>query len=126
MKNIEKLAIIAIILYLVSTAVSRVGNFMMYNLSNAGWSPTAVTLLSIPYVIVVLAVNIAIAIWLYRVAKDDQANPWIWALFGFVFGVPGAILYFVYQIYETTKMSQIGERTESSFPVSPPDTSKGI
>ena len=111
MKNIEKLAIVAVVLYFVATVVSRVGNILMITLSNAGWSGSKVALLSVPYVIVILAVNIAIAIWLYRVAKQDQAKPWVWALFGFVFGVSGAILYFAHKIYEMMKRKESSEQS---------------
>jgi uncharacterized BrkB/YihY/UPF0761 family membrane protein len=105
MKSLEKLAIVAIILYFVSTVISRVGNILM-TLPTFGCSATNTALLAIPYVVILLAVNIAIAIWLYRIAKHEQEKPWVWALFGFVFGVSGAILYFVFRIYEMIKLKE--------------------
>ena len=103
MKSLEKLAIVAIILYFVSTVISRVGNILMTTLSPFDWSGTNTALLAIPYMIVLLVFNIAIAIWLYSIAKQEQEKPWVWALFGFVFGVSGVILYFVFRIYEMIK-----------------------
>ena len=55
-------------------------------------------------------VAVAIAVWLYRVAKREQITPWIWAMFGFIFGVPGAILFFAVRIYEMMKTKEISEQ----------------
>ena len=42
-----------------------------------------------------LLVGIAIAVWLGRQAKRDKASVAIWTLFGLIFWIYGAILYFV-------------------------------
>jgi len=44
-----------------------------------------------------LLVNFAIAEWLARQARKDGLSPSIWALFGLLFSVLGAILYFMFR-----------------------------
>jgi hypothetical protein len=44
-----------------------------------------------------LLVNFAIAEWLARQARKDGLSPSIWALFGLLFSVLGAVLYFMFR-----------------------------
>jgi len=115
MKQLEKPAIIAVVLYLVALVISRVGSIISFNLSSAGWSGTQIALLYVPVVIVSLGVNIAIAVWLYRVAKRERTTPWVWAMFGFIFSVSGAILFFAIRIYEMMKLKEITEQKDGQI-----------
>lgn len=102
-KAIEKLAITAIILSILAQLVSRVANHVYFALANTGWSKLHVILLTIPTLTVSLALNIVIAVWLYRISKREQMVPWVWAAVGVFFGVTGAILFFAFRLYEMAK-----------------------
>ena len=119
MKNVEKLALVAVGLYFVAMAANYVVPFFLVTFKEAGWFPTNIALLSAPLVAVSLSVHIAIAIWLYRVAKREGDAPWVWALFGLIFSVSGAVLFYAVRIYE--KMNRQGNPGETAHePTCPP------
>jgi hypothetical protein len=102
MKKIEMLAIIAIILYIIAELFQTVGHwFIMPLLAYFNWSFQSVALLSVPLMIVIMLVNIAIAIWIFIVAKRYQNIPWVWALFGLTGGLLAPLLFYAMRIYET-------------------------
>ena len=110
MKQLETPAIVVVVLYFVALVTSRVGKIISFTLPHSGWSSLQITLLTVPVVVISLAVHIAIAVWLYRVATREKLTPWVWAMFGFIFGVPGAILFFAVWIYEMMKARETCEQ----------------
>ena len=113
MKQLEKPAIIVGILYFVALVTSRLSSILSLYLPDAGWSNLQITLLTLPVIAISLAVNIVIAAWLYRVAKQERLTPWVWAMFGFIFGVLGAILFFSVRIYEMMKKTKENSEQEN-------------
>ena len=53
--------------------------------------------------IVGVLVQIGVGIWLFVLAKREEATPWVWLLFGFCFGISAAILFYMIKVYETIK-----------------------
>jgi len=53
-------------------------------------------------------VNIAVAAWLYRESRRAGIRPWVWALFGLLYGIIAAATFFVVRLYEqrTSEMSE--------------------
>jgi uncharacterized BrkB/YihY/UPF0761 family membrane protein len=113
MKTIEKLAVATVILYFLAQIVGRASSYLIILAPHK--SEWFGVLSALPVVVVLLAVNIAIAIWLYRTAKQEKRAPWVWAMFGFVFGVSGAILYFVFRIYEMMKQKEVSEQNDGQI-----------
>jgi hypothetical protein len=106
-KQIEKLAILAIVLYVASVALQLIGKDYITELVNVQkWTPLQVFLLSIPRTAITLAVQIFIAIWLYIIASREKESPWIWALLGLVFGLLAPILFYVIKVYEKLNQGQ--------------------
>jgi len=113
MKKLEKTALVLIVLYIVSTLFDRVGRIVFSYIRPSDWSATQTALLSVPIILISILVNIAIAIWLYRTSKKEGAAlPWVWAIFGFMFSVPGAILFYAVRIYELLKEKQANQNME--------------
>ena len=104
MKKIEKTAIFLIILYVISKLARVFSSQLTFNHSLREQYPNLTIYLTVPILIVMLIFNIALAIWIFRTAKKEESEtPWVWALFSFVFGVPGAILFYAMMIYESIK-----------------------
>ena len=102
MQKFEKIALIGIALFLVAEVMSIFRETLTeiilakYNMSTTQLMLTWM----LPVSIFILVLNIAISAWLYRAAQDEEdATPWIWALFGLAFGISGAILFFVVRVY---------------------------
>jgi uncharacterized BrkB/YihY/UPF0761 family membrane protein len=105
MKNIERIAVILIILFFVSIVMNTMVKHMVYFLDKTfHLTKSQIGLLSIVMPILLHIINIVIAIWLFRTAKELKCNPWTWALFGFAFSISGAILFYVVRIYEEIKI----------------------
>ena len=98
-KQIEKLAVLAIVLYFASAVFQIIGKDFFAELVNVQkWSPSSVFLLTIPITAVTFAVQLCIAIWLYILAVREKESPWIWALLGLVFGLLAPILFYVIKV----------------------------
>ena len=110
MKQLEKPAIIVMVLYFVAMVTSRVGSIAPVLFLSSGCSYLQITMLTVPVVVISLAVHIALAVWLYHVAKREKLTPWVWAMFGFIFGVSGAILFFAVRVYEMMKAREVSEQ----------------
>jgi hypothetical protein len=87
--------------------VSRIPNPLFQLLYARLFSPSAVgqlavnqTLLLIAWSLLSAVVAVAVAVWLFRMARRDGASPWVWCMFGLFFSVVAVILYLVLQIYE--------------------------
>ena len=51
--------------------------------------------------------NIVVGYWLYREAKRLKELRWVWCLLGLVFGLTGAVFFYVYMIFQgKTEISQ--------------------
>lgn len=106
-RKIEKLAVLAIVLYVISAIFYTMGRDLFSELVNVlKWSAADVFLLTIPITAITYAVQIGIAIWLYMLAKKENASPWIWALLGLVSGILAPILFYVIKVYEKLNQGQ--------------------
>jgi len=110
MKKGEKLAIVCVVIYCLSKVIWGMREYLTTTLIlKLDWPSNLIWLLYFPTAIVGIAINIAIAIWLYRVSKRENSAPWVWAMFGFLFGILGVILFYTLKIYETLKKKDIRE-----------------
>lgn len=98
MKKYEVAAVVLMVLYIITSVSNPLYSMLVARL----YGPKVVSTLSFHKHAIVsvqmflkLLVGIAIAVWLGYQAKKDDASPAIWALFGLLFSVLGAILYFV-------------------------------
>ena len=105
-KQVEKLAIIALILWLVSMIA---GPLLMITVARcarpeAFGAMTTLDLmpLSIERIIACL-VRAGVAVWLFKQAKRDKNSPWVWALFGLVFSITAVILYLLTELIQQLK-----------------------
>ena len=120
MKQIEKLAIPLMILFIVSSVAANMVRSFGGNLAHDfEWSPLTLSLLTVPLTAIVLAVRIFIAFWLFRLAKTESDSPWCWAMFGLIFGLTAVILFYAVNILEALRAS----RTTS--PTAVPDEARG-
>lgn len=104
MKKYEKLAIVALVIYLISILIRELAPPLIgYFSSNEEFSYELILTLRIIVSVISFSINIVVAIWLYRVAKKERSIPWVWAMVGFIFGIMGGILYYVVRIYEKMK-----------------------
>ncbi len=117
MKNLEKVAVALIILWVVATFSP-----IFIRLGAARWwldtfqfreISTLASFISIGQAVLVMTVRIGIAIWLYILAKKGSETPWIWALFGLTFGLSGAILFFLIRVYYLLRENESIESNSS-------------
>ena len=105
-KNLEKLAIITIILWFASLVLDPVLMFIVMRFGGTD-ALTAITMsdvmpLSIKNILDV-AVHIAVGIWLFKQTRRDGNSPWIWTLFGLVFSITAVILYLLSEMIQQLK-----------------------
>ncbi len=100
MKKYEVAALVLLVLFIVSSFSTP----LYTRLLGRFYGPEMMSTLSLHHYAIVwvrtflkLLVNIAIAEWLARQARRDGLSPSIWALFGLLFSVLGAILYFMFR-----------------------------
>ena len=114
MKQFEKLIVPVMIVFLVSKVAAIMGRFFLTPLAmQYDWAANTIALWSVPLAVIVLAVNIVVAIWLFRVAKQDSSTPWRWAFFGLLFGLTAAILFYAVRIHEMLKRTTTSEPTDA-------------
>ena len=109
MKRFEKFAIVLIVLWiltvipnpLISIVLARISGPVQFENMNA----TQVSLVFARGVLTVI-VQIAVGIWLFGTAKRDKFSPWVWSLFGFLFGITAIVLYYVMQLAEELKVKR--------------------
>lgn len=104
MKNVEKLALVTAIFYCVGEVGSRVSAGLALAGHQAGWSTTTTALFSMTHPMIMMAIRIVIAVWLYRVARREKMTPGVWALTGLTLMVDGAILFFAVLIFNRLKL----------------------
>ncbi len=105
MKNLDKLALTAVVLIIISRIASVFSTSLLTLLyGEAGMEIKMLHSVSaastIPFI---LLINIGLGTWLYREAKKDESIPWVWSLFGFVFGLTGVAVFYLVRIYELMK-----------------------
>ena len=102
-KNLEKLAMLVIILWvltLIPTPLMNIiaarlyGNdgYMQFNALRSSYAAVSILL--------GLSVHIGVAAWLFIQARRNGGTPWLWALFGLTTGLTAAILYWLGEIRE--------------------------
>ena len=114
MKGIEKVAIILIILTIATIIFSTFSSIFVARI----YGPDFLTYMNLQTRIVSgiifffgVLVHIGVAIWLVFLARRHQAQPWIWCLFGLVFGLIAAILFYLIRIYEGSNPKLNDEKT---------------
>jgi len=103
-KKIEGFAIVIIIL----GVVSKISTIFMSQLTewclgggrqHEAMNLEARTMLTV-WNVLYLLVNLGVASWLFVVAGKVRRSKWIWALFGLMYGLMAAILYFLLDFIE--------------------------
>ncbi len=111
-KRIEKLAIIAIVLWLASLVLDPILIFLAIRFGGDE-AMAAITMSEVMPIslknLVDVAVHIAVAMWLFKQAKRDGHSPWIWTLFGLVFSIIAVIIYLLSELVQQLK----GKKSDS-------------
>ncbi|HIJ71601.1 MAG TPA: hypothetical protein HPP87_09605 [Planctomycetes bacterium] len=107
MKKIETLAVIIIVLCVLSNISPIASTFIgakFFGDETYGKFNLSIHLMATLTRILSLLVNIAIAIWLFKIARTEKnASPCTWLLFGFFFGLVAPLLFYLLKLYETVK-----------------------
>ena len=112
MKTIDKAALVGIILYLISWFLNAFRPYLINVLFVDGsTSHLGNTLFLMPLWFLSMIFNIAIAIWVFIIAKHYKTIPFVWALFGLFSGLLAPLLFYAIRIYET-----LTEQKKSSEP----------
>ena len=103
-KKIETLAIILIVLGIISKISSPLMSMLTGLINGAGRQQNSIslegrTMLTV-WIVLSMLVNIGVAVWLFVSSKQDRRSKWIWALFGFVYGLTAAVLYFLVDVID--------------------------
>ncbi|MFO8012860.1 MAG: hypothetical protein R6X20_06085 [Phycisphaerae bacterium] len=103
MKPLEKMAVVWVALYALMLALAPLAGYVLpewlgleYSLewnATPAFANTARLLLMAP-------VQIAVGVWLFAAARKAGASPWVWLVFGLLFGVVAAVLFYVWRLYE--------------------------
>lgn len=96
--NIEKISKVLLILFV----IGFLGNYLFANtlssylsLQDIGQYKLNLHIISIAESVLLLLVNIALGIWLYKKAPSYK---WGWMLLAFVFGIHAVIIYYLNQV----------------------------
>jgi hypothetical protein len=54
---------------------------------------------------------LAVGIWLFVQARKSEDTPWIWLLFGLVYGLIAAVLFFLLRVNDSKIPNRIGVQT---------------
>jgi len=118
-KRLEKLAVIAVVLWLASLILEPVLMIAAMRMSSHA-TAAALSMIDVMPIsvknLVAVAVHIAVSIWLFRQAKRDGNRPWIWALFGLVFSVTAVVLYLLSEIILQLREARPVNTTVESSP----------
>lgn len=90
MRRYEAWAIVLIIAYIVTVAATPLHSLVIAQLLTArevGEMSVRAQGAVVTRALFGLVINVVVAVWIFRVAKRDNASPWVWAMFGFVFSV---------------------------------------
>ena len=97
-KNLEKLAMLVVILWCISLIPTPLANiiaarlygnaeYMQFNALTSAFAATTIILR--------FSVHIGVAVWLFIQARRNGGAPWLWALFGIATGLIAAVLYWL-------------------------------
>ena len=103
MKGVEKAAIILIILMIATIIFSYLSNFFVVQLYSTAFLTSMnlqTKIASGIYLFFTMLVRIGVAIWLFSLARKQQAQPWVWCLFGLCFGLIAAVLFYLIRLYD--------------------------
>ncbi len=105
MQKYEKLAIVLIILYAVSTIGGLFSDVLFANFFHDGALGmfTSARVAQIIKFFFSSLMSIGISIVLFITAKKDKTQPWLWALLGLCFGIFALVLYYTICIFEILK-----------------------
>ena len=106
MKKLEWLAIVVIVLLISSKFLSFFGTSLisrLYGPEYAGVLTTNIKLIVTIRSLISIMVNLAIGIWLFIQARQSNNVPWIWLLFGLIYGLIAAVLFYILRIYESQR-----------------------
>jgi ribose/xylose/arabinose/galactoside ABC-type transport system permease subunit len=99
--NIEKISKVLLILFI----IGFLGNYFFSNtlssylsLQDIGQYKLHLHIISIAQTVVLLLINIALGIWLYKKAPSYK---WGWMLLAFVFGINAVIVFYLNHIMTT-------------------------
>lgn len=104
MKRLERLALLLIILLMATHFLSWFGGSLiarLYGPEYVGIQAAHLKLTTSARSLLSILVNLAVGIWLFMQARQSQSTPWIWLLFGMVYGLIAAVLFFLLRIYES-------------------------
>nr|BAJ07015.1 cardiolipin synthetase [uncultured bacterium] len=113
MKTLDKLGLLVIALWMGDIVLTpSITQFLLgdrfgdptFVTTIASWSIAATSILR-------FAVQIGIAVWIYIETKKDNNLPWFWLSIVLVFGIEGAIFYYLVKIYEQYRAHRTGEVT---------------
>ena len=104
-RNVEKVAIVLVVLYVVSHFSILFMPVMarLFGAEEHARMGAQMHFLMSARSIITGLVGVGVAIWLYMLAIRANMRAWIWLLFGLCFGVVAAVLFFVVRIYECVK-----------------------
>jgi uncharacterized membrane protein len=105
-KRLEKLAIIAIVLWFASLVLDPILMLLVARLASPESFATVTAIDVMPISIkniVSILIHIGVAAWLFKQAKRDGNSPWIWTLFGLVFSIIAVIMYLLSELVQQFK-----------------------
>ena len=104
MRNVEKLAIVVILLMVIGKLSMPLYSFVigkLYGAEMLGQITILGYFMRLTFMILASAVQIGVCVWLFKVAKQEgNATPWVWTLFGLCFGLIAVVLFYAVKIYE--------------------------
>ena len=100
-KYLEKVAIVLIVLWFISVVPNPLLNILVARL----YGPQYAKHLGVAFDAVLgirmltsAVLQIGVAVWLFTLARRHGNSHWVWGVFGLVFSVSAAILYFLMRI----------------------------
>ena len=108
MKKLECLALVLIILFVLATFLSVFGDWVfarLYGREFMSKSNAQLKVITLVRSVLSIIVHLAVGIWLFVQARQAKGTPWIWLLFGLVYGLLAVVLFFLLKIYESRNSS---------------------
>ena len=111
MKKLERLALLLITLLILTNFLSLFGSALIARLYGPAFVNTSNAYLKLTVSVrslLSIIVNLAVGIWLFIQARQSKSTPWIWLLFGMVYGLIAAVLFFLLRFYESKSCKDAG------------------
>jgi len=116
-KRLEKLALIAGLIWLASLALDPL--LMFWAMRSGGTEAAALSMSDVMPIalknIVGGAVHIAVAVWLYQQAKRNGHSIYLWPLLGLVFGIMTVMVYLLAEIRDELKKDKPENKTSEAI-----------